>query len=108
MSSQILLAIMGGSCAFTTAERRVVSGKLDQQGQNRRKIEAGGLSPAKTARKSGVFSNSYAAKHDFPQVFAQVWKSLGGDQIPSAPRRHRRNGHCSIRAASLTGWYVAH
>src|SRR6188474_2754547 len=101
MSSQILLAIIGGSCAFATAGRRVVPEKTDEKGQNPRQIEARGLSPAKTVHKQGLFSNSYAAKHDFPQVFAQVWKTLGGDQIPSAPPRHCRNGHCSIRAASL-------
>jgi hypothetical protein len=73
---------MGGSCAVAIDERRVVPGKLDKKWQTPGQIEAGGLSPAKTAHKQGGFSNSYAAKHDFPQVFAQVWKSLGGDQIP--------------------------
>ena len=47
-------------------------------------IVLGGLSPSEKVHKDGVFLNSYVEEHQFPQVFAQVWKTLGGDQIPYA------------------------
>ena len=49
---------------------------------------------------------SYAEEHEFPQVFAQVWKTLGGDQIPYASIESfacwGQTGECSIGARSLT------
>jgi hypothetical protein len=47
-------------------------------------IVLGGPSPSEKAHKHGRFSRPYAEAHQFPQVFAQVWKTLGGDQIPYA------------------------
>jgi len=79
-----LLAIIGDFCAFAfTARRRIASGDVEE----RRKwlqIVLGGLSPSKSVHKQSVFCTSYAEEHQFPQVFAQVWKTLGGDQIPFA------------------------
>jgi hypothetical protein len=37
-------------------------------------------SPRKSVHKHGVFLHTYAEEQHFPQVFAQVWKTLGGDQ----------------------------
>ena len=92
----------GDSCAFAfTARRRIAFGFLAER-QEWLQIVLGGLSPSKTVQKQGYFSNSYAKEHEFPQVFAQVWKTLGGDQIPYASlksvSRWAQKRECSIRA----------
>jgi hypothetical protein len=47
-------------------------------------IVIAGLSPSENSYKQGGFGDPYAEEHHFPQVFAQVWKTLGGDQNPYA------------------------
>jgi hypothetical protein len=75
---------MGDSCAFAfTAGRRMTSGPLVAR-QKWRQIVLGGLSPSEKVHKDGVFLAQYVEEQQFPQVFAQVWKTLGGDQIPYA------------------------
>jgi hypothetical protein len=75
---------MGDSCAFAfIAGRRTTSGALVER-QKWLQIVLGGLSPSENVHKDGVFLVPYAEEHQFPQVFAQVWKTLGGDQIPYA------------------------
>jgi hypothetical protein len=98
---------MGDFCAFAfTARRRIAFGFLEER-QERRQIVLGGLSPSKSVHKQGYFSNSYAKEHQFPQVFAQVWKTLGGDQIPYASPepvcRGDRSANVAYAHRSLTG-----
>jgi hypothetical protein len=57
---------------------------LLETGRNPAQIELSRRSISGIVRIQGTFSNRYARRHEFPQVFAQVWKSLGGDQIPWA------------------------
>jgi hypothetical protein len=45
-------------------------------------IALDGLSPAKRDHQHGAFCDHRGEGGHFPQVFAQVWKTLGGDQIP--------------------------
>jgi hypothetical protein len=93
---------MAISRAFAfTARRRAVFGFLEER-QEWLQIVLGGLSPSKPVHKQGKFLKSHAKEHEFPQVFAQVWKTLGGDQIPYASlkslSRWRQKRECSIRA----------
>src|SRR5687768_2535673 len=103
---------MGDFCAFAfTARRRNASGFLEER-QEWLQIVLGGLSPSKCVHKQGYFPNSYAKEHQFPQVFAQVWKTLGGDQTPYAALesvcRGDRTANVAYAHRSLTGWCDPH
>jgi len=103
---------MGDFCAFAfIAGRQTTSGAL-LEGQKWLQIVLGGLSPSKKVHKDGIFWVQYAKEHEFPQVFAQVWKTLGRDQIPYALPAALSvvigKRECSIRRRSLTGWCEAH
>ena len=79
---------MGDSCAFAFTAGRRMRPELEERESGLKSCSAD-FRLQKTSINMD-FLNSYAEEHDFPQVFAQVWKSLGGDQIPYAlPTRSR-------------------
>jgi hypothetical protein len=72
------------SLRFRLMPRRPIAFGIVEERQEWPQIVLGGLSPVQRVRNYGVFLIRYAEEHEFPQVFAQVWKTLGGDQIPYA------------------------
>jgi len=79
-----LLAIIGDFFSFRLTARGRLGCELWTKREEWLQIVLRELSPSKGVHNPGTFFDRDAEDRHFPQVFAQVWKTLGGDQIPYA------------------------
>jgi len=76
---------------FASGLARKTGPEQDPAGEKRLQIVIGGLSPPKSVVKQGFLAYGRQVFLHFPQVFPQVLKTLGGDQIPCCTMASRRS-----------------